>query len=133
MQLMGFAKTVADLNRQIYDFVYGKLFLLDDISKRFSLYILHNDAGPALVLAHLMDGDDIGMLQYRGGVGLALKPGATVFVPAKMRGEEFKSNLAVECSVFGQIHFAHTSCAYFLDDPVVRDHRRAVNERVLLF
>ncbi len=120
--LMGLAETLADLNRQIYDFVYGKLFLLDNIPQRFPLHILHNDVGSALILAHLVDGDDIGMLQYRGGVGLTLETASTVFVLAKMRGQELESDFAVKFCILGQENLTHPPGTDLLNNLVVGNH-----------
>jgi len=43
----------------------------DGLTKSLSLEILHGYKGTALVLANLVDGVDIGMIQRRGGTGLA--------------------------------------------------------------
>ena len=42
--------------------------------QRGALQILHRDEGAAVLLADVMNGADVGMIQRGGGAGLALEP-----------------------------------------------------------
>ena len=49
---------------------------LDHIAQRLALDVFHGDEGLSLVLAHVIHGDDIGMVQTPGRTGLAKKTGS---------------------------------------------------------
>jgi hypothetical protein len=93
------------------------------------------------VLADLVDGADVGMIQRGGGSRLAAKTLEGVRIGGDFRGQELQRDEAAEFGVFGLIHNAHPATAELLDDAIVRNdaanhvrimlsaQERLVNER----
>ena len=75
------------------------------------------------MIADLVDGADVGMVQRRGGLRLALKSFEGLRVLRDFLGQELQRDEAVQVGVLGLVHHAHSTAAQLLDDAVVRDGR----------
>ena len=64
---------------------------------------------------------DVRMIQRRGRPRLALKTADGVFVPRKLRRQEFQCDAAAEAEILGAKHHAHATATQVLDDAVARD------------
>ena len=73
------------------------------------------------MLADLVNGADVRMIQRRGGSPLAAKTLERVGIGGDFRGQELQRDEAAEFGVFGFIHNAHPATAKLLDDAIVRD------------
>ena len=72
---------------------------------------LHDDEGAVVLLADLVDGDDVGVVEGRGGAGLALEAGQAAGVRERGLGDELHRHLALERVVAGPPHLAHATGA----------------------
>jgi hypothetical protein len=80
---------------------------------------LHDDEGPALVLADVEDRADPGVVEPRGGLRLALEsledPGAL----SDSSRQELERDVALETKILGVLNLPHTALAQLGGDPVV--------------
>ena len=80
---------------------------------------LHGDEGLAFVLANVMDGADVGMVQRRRGLCFALETRQGLRIVGEFLGQEFQGHEAVQARVFGLVHHTHAAAAELFDDPIM--------------
>jgi len=95
-------------------------FARDAMPQRHAVEKLHDDEGMAIFLPNLMDGTDIGMIQRRSRLRLALKPRQGLGVFDDVIGQEFQRDKSVEGYILCLVDDPHSAAAQFLDDAVVR-------------
>ena len=87
-----------------------------------------------VVLAKIVDGADIGMIQGRSSTSFAAKPLQSLGVVGNLIGKEFEGNGAAKVGVLGPVDDTHPATAELVDDAVMRDrladHRGAILGRV---
>jgi hypothetical protein len=88
-----------------------------------ALDVLHGEVDLAVVLADLVDLDDVGVGQAGEGLGLAAAAGADVGVVAAGE-DEFDCDLAVELLVVGGVDDAHAAGADAAEDGEAADAGR---------
>ena len=93
----------------------------DAVLQGDSVQELHHDERLAFMLADLVNGADVGMVQGRGSASLAAKAFQRLRILRDFFGQEFQRDEAAELRVFGLVNHAHAPAAEFLDDAVVRD------------
>jgi hypothetical protein len=71
----------------------------------------HGDERMSLVLADVMNGADIRMIESGSGLGFALEAGQRLGVFGDVVGKEFEGDEAVEAGVFGLVDYAHSAAA----------------------
>ena len=79
----------------------------DAVLQRHTVQKLHDDEGLAVLLADLVNGADIRMVQCGSGLGFALKTRQRLRVSGNVFGQEFEGDKAVQPSVFGFVDHAH--------------------------
>src|SRR5206468_10275283 len=62
-----------------------------------------------LDLPDLMNGDDVRMIERRGGARLLLKTDHTICVPGEIGRQQFERHLATERHVLCQVNLAHST------------------------
>ena len=73
--LVGVREAVADLHHQRQLALEGHVPALgDDLLQLLAFQVLHDDEQAPLVLAQVVDRDDVGMAELRAGLGLAEEP-----------------------------------------------------------
>jgi hypothetical protein len=77
--------------------------------------------GAAVVLAEIVNGADVGMVQRRGSAGFQAKALEALRIASDVFGEKLESDRASEVGIFGFVDDAHSAAAEFFEDPVVRD------------
>ena len=87
--------------------------------QRAALQILHGDEGAAVLLADVMNGADVGMIQRGRGSRLALEPAQRLSVARQIVRQELQRDEAMEPGVLRFVHDAHAAAAELLDDAVV--------------
>lgn len=92
-------------------------FVLD----RHPIQKLHGDERPSLLLTNVVDSANIGVIQRRRGLRLALKAGKCLRIVSNIFREEFQSDEPVEPRVLGFIDNSHAPTAELFDDAVMRD------------
>src|SRR5262245_3225602 len=78
----------------------------------------------ALVFAHLVDGDDVRMVEGRSRPRFLLESRHAIRVSREVGGEYFQSQLAAQPRVFGQIDLTHPARAEFVEDAIMGDRSR---------
>jgi hypothetical protein len=88
---------------------------------RSAIQGLHDNVRAAVLLADVMNGADVRMIQSGGRPGLALETLQGVGVAGEFVRQEFESDETVQARVFGLVDHAHSAAAQLLDDAVVGD------------
>jgi hypothetical protein len=73
------------------------------------------------VIAEIVDGENVGMVERRHGLRLALEADARSAVVGEARGQHLDRDFALEPRVACAIHFAHPACAERGDERVVTE------------
>ena len=89
--------------------------------QRHAVQKLHGDEGLAVLLADVVNGADVGMIQRGRGLRFALKAGQRLRIAGNVFGQELQGDEAVQPRVLGLVNHAHPAAAQLLDDAVVRD------------
>ena len=79
----------------------------------------HCDKGLAVLLANIVNGTDIRMIERGGGLRFALKTSERLGIKGNFWGKEFQRDESVKAGVFGFVDNAHATTAEFFDDAVV--------------
>ena len=93
---------------------------LDHLAQRLAIDVLHGDERLPLVLADVVDGDDVGMLKASGRARFAQKARAHLIV---VDPEELEGDQAVDGGIERQIQRAHASLPETFADFVSTDDR----------
>ncbi len=89
--------------------------------QRHAVQKLHGDERLAVLLADLVDGADVGMVQRGRGLRLALETGQACGSWATSSGRNFRATKRSSSRVLGLVDDTHPAAAELLDDAVVRD------------
>ena len=100
----------------------------EPIFQRRALQILHDDERPLVLLADVVDGADVRVVECRCRPRLAREPVQGLAVAREFVGDELESHRTAEPRIFGFVQHAHAACADPLDDAVVRE--RLTDERI---
>ena len=118
---MGGIKRVGDLHSDIEDFIHAHGFAADLLPQIFALQQLHDEERLALVFFDLVDGANVGMIQQRGGAGLALEALQRFFIFVKVFRQKLGGHPAFEVDVLGLVHHTHAARAQLTQNAVVGD------------
>ena len=95
--------------------------------ERLALHVLHHDEVEAVGLGDVVDGDDVGVVERRGRLGLLHETPLALRVGHLVGGEDLDGDEAVEVGVAGLVDDAHAAFAELLEDVEVQhtpaDHR----------
>src|SRR5689334_5355202 len=80
---------------------------------------LHRDERVALMLVDLVDRADVGMIQGRRGLGLALEAAECLGIFGDVVGKEFQRDEPLELGVLGLVDDTHPAAAQLLENSVV--------------
>src|SRR5215813_10213707 len=106
------------LDREVQQLVDLQGLRPNPVLEGLPLQILHGDEGLAFILADLVDGTDMGMVQSGGGARFALKTLQSLAVLGKMFREELQGDEAAELGVLGLINHTHPAATQLLEDAV---------------
>ena len=81
----------------------------------------HHDEGLPFELVNFVDDADVGVIEARGGPGLALKALQGHGVADQFRGEKLQRDASTQSEIQGAIDDSHTAATQFLLDPIVRN------------
>jgi hypothetical protein len=93
----------------------------DQVSQGLTIEELHRNKRLIVVLADLIDGTDIGVVQGGRGLGFTLEPVQCLAIAGKFFWQELQRDKAMQSCVFGLIDHAHPATAEFFEDAVVRN------------
>ena len=91
------------------------------VPQRHAFQILHDDKGLTIVLADLVDGTYVRVIQRRSGTRFAAEAFQRLRVLSVAFGQELQGDEADKFGVFGLVYHTHPAAAQFLDDSIVRD------------
>src|SRR5271169_3198692 len=91
------------------------------VSQGHAIQKFHSDERLAVLLAKIVDGANIGVVQRGCGLRFALKAGECLLIPGNVLRQELEGDKAMEAGVLGFVDDAHAAGAEFLEDAVVRD------------
>jgi hypothetical protein len=91
----------------------------DQVFEVFPLEQLHGHVDLALLLAEVVDGDDVRVVEAGGGPRLALEALAQLVVGAKAGGDRLDGDKAVQDGILGLVHDAHGPLAERSEDLVL--------------
>src|ERR1700723_569028 len=74
-----------------------------------------------VLLANVVDGADVRVIQRRGGLRFAPETGQSVEVLRNVFGQELESDKAVQPSILSLVDDPHPAATELLDDAVMRD------------
>src|SRR5215469_2201605 len=94
---------------------------LDHVFQGDALEVLHRDKCAAVFLPDVINGADVGMVQRRRRLCLALKAAERRRVFGYFIGQELQGYKAAQPGVFGLIHHSHAASTQFFQDAVIRD------------
>ena len=105
------------------DFGRKRTVLLDDTGERNPIDKGHGIIGEIAGMADIVDGNDVGMGEFRRDPCLAQKPLAQTFVAFKFLGKQLQGNRTVEAVVLREEYHRHAAASQLLEDSVPSRHR----------
>ena len=82
---------------------------------------LHDHEGPAIFLADVVNGADVGMVQRGCCLCFSAETAERLRIASYIFGQKLEGYEAVQAGVLGLVDHPHTSATEFFDDAVVRD------------
>lgn len=95
----------------------------EPLAQGHAVHELHRDEAHSLLFADLVDGDDAGVVQGRGGAGLALEAAQALGAGGDLAGQHLDGGLAPELQVAGAIDLPHAPGAQGRQDLVGSEPR----------
>ncbi len=102
---------VGDLDRDVDRSIDIERLLLYDMSQRVALEQLHDDELPPGVLADVVHGADVRVVEGRGGARLALEPFGRGAIRGQRGRKELDGDRTSEANVFPSIDDTHPAAA----------------------
>ena len=93
----------------------------DQVLQSVAVQKLHGDERLPVLFANIVDSADVGMVQGRRRLGLALEAGQSLRIAGYLVGQKLEGDEAMQPRVFGLVDHAHAPAAQPLDNSVVRD------------
>jgi hypothetical protein len=107
---------LANLN-PIFQHQFGwKRALRQAFGQRLAFQELHDQEVDAILMADVVQGANVGMVQGRYSAGLAIETLLGVWIIRKMTRQDFYCDRAIKASVLRSIYLAHTAGAERRDD-----------------
>ena len=116
---VGGIERVGDLDSQIEQLFNLERTALDLVFEGYAVQILHGDEGLPVLLADVVNGADIGMVQGRGRLRFALEAAEGLRIFGYIFGKELQRDEAVQSRVFGLVNHTHAAATEHLNDSVV--------------
>jgi hypothetical protein len=118
---VGRIERVGQLREDSRDLADKHLTVREASREGCTIVVRHGDERLAGMVADLVHGRDVRMIERAGGTRLAQQTNRRFRIMDGSGREKFKGNPALEVRIFGQIHRAHAARADVAEDPVVRD------------
>jgi hypothetical protein len=90
-------------------------------AERTARNVFHYQEIGAALSIEIVNGGDIGMIEFRKRAGLIVETMASGFISDGAGMEKLKSNVAVKVGIAGQINDTHAAAANFVEDVVVAE------------
>jgi hypothetical protein len=89
--------------------------------ERRPFQVLQDDEVAAILLADIVDGTDIRVVQPRGGAGFTLQPLDRLRIPGDLIGQQLDCDEPPEARVLGLVDDAHTAASERLEHEIMRE------------
>ena len=106
---MGGFEGIGHFNAKPQQFFELHRSLTNHVLQRLPCKAFHDDEEPVLVLANLVDGANVGMIQSRGGARFAAEAFQCLSILRSFFGEKLQGNEAAEGGVLSLVHDAHAT------------------------
>ena len=110
-------------NRDSQHFAEAQAVARDERVEALAPHVLHHDELGAVGRLDLVDGDDVGMVEGRGGLRFLDEAAAAIRVRQAVGGEHLDGDLAVQPRVAGAIDLAHAAGAEQVENLVGAEPR----------
>ena len=94
---------------------------MNQVLQGLAAQALHHDEEMTVVLANLVDGADVGMVQRRCGAGFAAEAFEGLGIVGSIVGQKLESDKAAQLGVFSFVDHTHAAAAEQFEDAVVGD------------
>src|ERR1700735_696929 len=112
---------VGHLNSEIEKLLGFEWASFDAVLESFAFEQLHGDERLAVVLANLVNGANVRMIQAGSSARLAVEAFEGLFIFSHGFGQEFKRHHPAQLCIFGLEDHTHPAAAKLFDDSIVRD------------
>jgi hypothetical protein len=120
--LVRVVESVAHLDHDGERVLEGQRFpLSNEVLQVFAFEKLHDNEELPILIAHCIDGDDVGMTQPGARLRLTEEPGAELVGDLDFRRDHLESDEPIENGVMGFEDRPHAPASEPLDDPVLPD------------
>ncbi len=116
---VGGIERVSDLDTEVQQLFNLERTALDLVLEGYAIQILHGDESFPVLLADVVDGADIGMVQGRSCLCFALEAAEGLGIFGHVFRKKFQRDKAAESCVFSLVDHAHSATAEHLNDSVV--------------
>ena len=89
--------------------------------QRHAIQKFHGDERLAVLLANVVDGANVGMVQRRSRLRFTPKAFQRLSVVGHIFGQKLEGYEAVQPGILGLIHHTHATAAELVDDVIVRN------------
>src|SRR6185437_15963544 len=89
--------------------------------QRRTVEVLHGDEGVSILLANVVNGADVGMIERRSSFPFTSEAAQRLRVVGHIVRQELQRDKATEIEILGLVHHTHPSAAQFLEDAIMRD------------
>ena len=110
---------IDDLDAELQHLLGLHRLARDTLLQRLALQQLHDNELLAFVLANVVDGANIGMIQGGGGTGLAPKALQRLGVAGKLLGQELEGDHTAQAHILGLVDHSHAAAAELFQNLVV--------------
>ena len=110
---------VRDFHRQVQQLLDRQRPGFNNVLEGLALHQLHGDERLPVVLADLMDGADVGMVEGGSSPGFAAEALQRLGILRQVFGEKLQSNVAAQAEVLGLIDHTHPATAQLREDFVM--------------
>ena len=118
---MRLGQPLGNLRRDFNCFSYWQQAGDKQLAQRLPLYQLHRNVVSGTVLSNFVDGNDIGVVEGRGGFGLTAKPYQVHGILSDLFRKNLQCHEAVQTGILGLVHHPHPAASGFFDQPVMSD------------
>jgi hypothetical protein len=91
--------------------------------KGYAFKTFHDNEGAAILLAEVIDGADVGVIERGCGAGFAAKAFEYLTVQGQVLGKKLERNKAAKARVLRAVNHAHSTAAKLVNNAVVRESR----------
>src|ERR1700694_907130 len=115
---MGRVERVGNFDAQGQQAIEFHGTIADDVFQGLAVKKFHDDERLAILLANIVDGANVGMIEGRGGLGLAAKSLQRLAVFGDILGEKLQRDETVKPCVLSFVNNSHAAAAELFDDAV---------------